>query len=925
MKNVIQILLCGSLACFAMIFSPRTSAITGIYDLYGGEHLEITRTPFNPLPGEGIKQLINRLGVTYNEIETKIDLIPGIFDDYLEIELLEAHCPIILFSSDFGPTGTIIDEPGYYIFCDDIEWDAEDSSSLITTVTSHVTIDLNYHTILQTSTAIGTTGITIDPDVHDVTIKQGTIADFDQYGIYVDSTSGFGCYHLRIDQVRIENTEDHGIYLQGNIDSEIHDCWVSNCSVTRAGNNSLELEYCRDIYFTDCDFNNNDAYGARADECTKLYFLNCHFNDNEAIGANIEDSDTCLFDNCTFNNNSSEIADVYGIFYDEGKGVVIKNCCAIGNTSIGSNYCFGMDLQGGGIVINCLALNNSSENQICRGIRSFFEKISGCRAIGNKATGSGNCYGLEVAGSNQFMYECKALSNFADINQGASGIGIYITGSSVIVQNCSSFSNGTDGIQNDTANTIITGCVAGNNLTNFGGIYPPHFAKRNQLGNHWQIGEQENISLETAGIDEVGCVVYLNAEAIEPGGYTITKPGHYILCDDVTFNNDSVTAFSIECNFVTLDLNGKSISGTLDTVISVTPEVHDIAIMNGSFSGFDNYGIFVDEDCHHINIEYINMSNSSCNSAIKFNGSSGKEIHDCSINWCRITELSLLTQTGRAPLIHFIYCSDIGVSNSSFNFNTSVDDASILYQENSNKCRYIDCHFNNNSTSSGNELDIVNLNQSNSNLFERCLFNNNYSDDDGSIMYAVGTGTIIRECTINNNTTVLGFNGIFINGDGNYIERCLIGKNISFGPSGRALRGIQVSSSSEGNIISSCCIQANDAPNGANCYGIQIIGDNNAILGCKTLYNSASSGALAIGIAIDSSADKTTVDQCTCLGNTDSGIYNDGTNSIIVGNDAGNNFTDFSGSPGAYAVSYCMTGSTVPQPAYRYDNAEFTL
>ncbi|TET05747.1 hypothetical protein E3J79_04385, partial [Candidatus Dependentiae bacterium] len=65
---------------------------------------------FTPLAGEGIKQLILRLGDTANQIETKIPNLPDL-SELIEIQAAEAHCSTILYASDFGTSGTVIDQP----------------------------------------------------------------------------------------------------------------------------------------------------------------------------------------------------------------------------------------------------------------------------------------------------------------------------------------------------------------------------------------------------------------------------------------------------------------------------------------------------------------------------------------------------------------------------------------------------------------------------------------------------------------------------------------------------------------------------------------------------------------------------------------------------------------------------------------------
>jgi len=925
--------------------------LSGIHDLPTNESLNIYRTPFNPLPGEGVKQLVYRLGTTYNEIESKLDtlLTTSFWQDYLEIEQVQSHCPTILYASDFGTSGTTIDQPGYYILCGDVAWTAADNMSAITTATNHVTIDLNNHAIYQTNkgSVSNVNGITINQGIHDVTIKNGTLSDFTTYGI----TGTRDNKNITIENVLIENPGDGGINFNPVSASGCIGLTISNCMVNGSGAFGLSLGFCSDVGIINCSFIQNTNKGlfvgsvSGGHACSKCRFVNCHFDNNNYWGAGIYDSQEILFDSCTFNKNE-KIGLKFSRITGTCEGIIVQNCQAIGNTYSGGDYAAGFDTFGtiSGIVFkNCVA--NCNESSISYGLGFWLYQSQECRieqciAENNKGT---QAYGIFVSESAQdnLIIDCKTNNNNATTPTLGYGIKVESDSDNTTIENCEAFSNSGYGISNESPTSIITGCVSGNNGTaSFGGTNGTHYARRNKFGNHFEIGEQENIALETSGINEVGCVTYLDAAATGTIGYAIQTPGHYILCEDLKITC-SVSVLSIESDFVTLDLNGKAIT-CASTMIDVESGHHDIIIKNGKFLDFCSYGIYVSPNCHHIDIENVDMSRSNtiCHSAIRFNGTGGNEIHDCTIKNCRVTEITTRSN-GKVMILN--YCNDIQIIDSHFNHNTYTDGItpfpavySVISLNNSDKCQFINCQFNDNkSTDKDLDLYSISLLGSDSVLIDRCTFNNNISKKKwyGIACYTalsskyLTNGSIIRNSVFNNNIATTNLTGIYLpsptsgNNRGNVIESCLISNNSA----GSMLYGIYleppfVTDSANGNIISNCCIRANNA--GTTCYGINIGGEYNAIIGCEITYNT---GTTAYGINITTTCSQTLVQDCVSFGNTTAGIYNDGTNSIIIGCDAANNGSDYAGTPGALAVSFYKTGYTVPQPTYRYDNAEFTL
>jgi len=890
---------------------------TDDYDFSYLLHGPIYRGEYTPTAGEGIKQLLNRLGETANQIETKALNLPDI-SELLELEYVQLHCATILYASDFETTGTIIDAPGYYILCDDIEYAGTGDAIMVRS--SHVTIDLNTHAIYATGSA--SKGIYIDSTttaLHNIVVKNGTIANFSSNGLKVQSSVSPGFSNLQLDSVKFENNSQYNILLNGDSGSEISNCRVSNCTTTGASLSGMYMNYCQDFVVVYSNFNNNSQDGVETSGlATKCYFECCVFNDNGLRGVDIKsDSQTCAWIDCMFNNNDRRGIELNGNSGRTHSGFIFRNCIA-NNSKIGFDITNGT----GGILTNCTSINNIRIDFECAGVLLTDCSsclLEGCVSSANQNNSTSGCFGILLRQSTEtaqdnILIQCSADGNNNAGSGGSVGIEIGDNVKNTVVSGCSAFSNSGTGISNNntdlTSPTIIIGCVAGNNQTNFGGQTPAHYARRDRLGSHWQTGAQENIALETDGVNDVGCIIYLDQDAFP---LTIDQPGHYILCDDITIS--SGTAVTINTDFVLFNLNGKSISGTFSDGFTIGTGQHDIVIKNGSLSGFSNNGMSIGAGCYHIDIENLDISNTSCVYGMQFAGIDANGIHNCSIKNCRLTELTATN------ILSFSYCYDCQVNKSYFNSNTTT--GPVVSLNNAHKSQFIDCQFNDNNI---NADELIYLSYADSTIFDHCTFNNNQSEQNFNCITFYNThGCLIKNSTFNNNTSQANFAALSfrLNSSGNTVESCFISNS-----TGSTIAG-GIALQSPNNHIEKCFIQAVLAGSGA--YGIASahgiggsLANNNSILSSEIFdINSSGNGS---GIDINNSVENTLVKDCLLFNNTTYGINNDGTDSIIIGCAAGNNGTaNYGGTLGAAALNLYMTGTDVAQTVYKYDNVEFVL
>lgn len=85
-----------------------------------------------------------------------------------------------------GTKGFVISKPGNYCLAEDIHFNPKtDTTSAIKIRASNVNLDLNGHTIVQENDKINNSGIIICPNLTNITVTNGTIAEFGALGIRV--------------------------------------------------------------------------------------------------------------------------------------------------------------------------------------------------------------------------------------------------------------------------------------------------------------------------------------------------------------------------------------------------------------------------------------------------------------------------------------------------------------------------------------------------------------------------------------------------------------------------------------------------------------------------------------------------------------------------------------------------------------------
>jgi hypothetical protein len=244
--------------------------------------------------------------------------------------------PADAFSVTIGPnvvlpaipcTGLFIGGPGYYTLPDDQVYSPCGTSPAITIASSDVTLDLSGYTLSQVDKSVsGIVGIFVQPNVQNITIKNGTVELFSASGLLIGDFSG------SVTNVNILNINS---YLNG-------DQSLVYTFFTQTG--GMGMLNCKNTVIEDSNFNQNVGNGMAAAFCTNLTINNCHFDQNTwcnqqfflghvdpsqnwafAWGAVILFGNDVKITNSTFNDTSSQKSS-NGIVLAFGSRTVIDSC-----------------------------------------------------------------------------------------------------------------------------------------------------------------------------------------------------------------------------------------------------------------------------------------------------------------------------------------------------------------------------------------------------------------------------------------------------------------------------------------------------------------------------------------------------------------------------------------------------------------------
>ena len=396
-----------------------------------------------------------------------------------------------------GLSGTyVISTPGTYVLSDTIPSIAA-TGHVISITTSNVILDFSGLSITLTAGS-GTliNGITIAPNLSNIVIRNGTIANMNGNGILVES----GCLNVKLEDLTITSCTTTGVNFSGSSTASISGCSMENCQIQQCNGNTadtygLKLSFCD--YFTakNCSFTANTAsttshncYGFYACSCKCGTVIQSDAQGNSATlvaaGFYLDSDCSCfLFKDCIAQMNSSTaitaVGKAYGFYETTTHNNRFENCISTNNFAYAFAAGFYLQNCSYNYWLRCTAQNNIitgasgatgafgfiCDTATCEG--NIFDQ---CTASGNK--GSTTLTSLGCGFSLDNSVSCTIKNCFSQANDGASGtgIGIYVKTGAVrcciqnntIIANTSSTLGKAYGIW-DTSNpstTLMTGNFA---------------------------------------------------------------------------------------------------------------------------------------------------------------------------------------------------------------------------------------------------------------------------------------------------------------------------------------------------------------------------------------------------------------------------------------------------------------------------------
>ncbi|OQA34153.1 MAG: hypothetical protein BWY54_00881 [Candidatus Dependentiae bacterium ADurb.Bin331] len=285
----------------------------------------------------------------------------------------------------------IFDTPGTYKYGAGFNGSPTDpNDSLFIISSSNIVLDLGDGTFGQQvgNTVPGFKLIVINPNLSNVIIRNGKIANLTSNGIYVND----GCSQVTFENLTLDSCTDAGIFCEG--------------ITTGTGLSNLTI---RDCSFSNVLSTSGSAYGLRVKNCSRLSMENCLFEGTKQLV-----------------NLASR-----GISFENVSAFQITNSKALGQLGVGTAIGFNFDSSSDGLMDNCICYFNiaaaGDSNSLGSGF--FFNNcsrlwVANCQGVGNGAL-AGRGAGFSSTNGSQNIIEKSIAQN----NNGfASAVGYMLDG-----------------------------------------------------------------------------------------------------------------------------------------------------------------------------------------------------------------------------------------------------------------------------------------------------------------------------------------------------------------------------------------------------------------------------------------------------------------------------------------------------------------
>jgi hypothetical protein len=319
--------------------------------------------------------------------------------------------------------GIVITSPGTYTLSGDTTWTPSGTTtSAITIQSSNVTLDLGGYTLTASisDNSIQTTGILVGAGpLENITIKNGTVASFTEYGIQARQVCGLNISGITVTGLSMNNlgirlATPTGIFVGLSLNVGISNCNVTQTNITTDSGAGIQLISTNLATVTNCAASslvNNDGsmqgfsyvgcgYVTTTD-CTATSFQT-HFGSNIATPGH-----TCIGFIPTFCQNLSFV-----------------NCAATGMTGC-CDDCHGMSV----FLSAAVTVSGFQASQIVDGVNVTTHSQSGAKATGLEV--------YSLGGTGVSVSDC-VVSNVKAINpEDLQAAGYSAWGSTIEFQRCS--------------------------------------------------------------------------------------------------------------------------------------------------------------------------------------------------------------------------------------------------------------------------------------------------------------------------------------------------------------------------------------------------------------------------------------------------------------------------------------------------------
>ncbi|OQA36322.1 MAG: Lactonase, 7-bladed beta-propeller [Candidatus Dependentiae bacterium ADurb.Bin331] len=278
----------------------------------------------------------------------------------------------------------IISQPGKYKLGDNYQAVPAITGPIIQITASGVELDLGDYIINQNNDTTGVTGISIDPGLTDVTIKNGIIRNATLTGITINQN----CSRIVLENITCESCQTNGIVLNGGAgaitDCQILDCRLLNCCSIATPGNALSVNQGNNITVENCIISGinttNSINCVSLSPCTFSTFNNILIQSNISsgllIGMFVAGSSGNKFSNIFIKNNAGTNGFTGNVVVNSNHNIY-TNCAVIGNSATSASAS-GFDIT------SCANLNANN-------CKSLFNTSAASDAIGFRIAASSVC------------------------------------------------------------------------------------------------------------------------------------------------------------------------------------------------------------------------------------------------------------------------------------------------------------------------------------------------------------------------------------------------------------------------------------------------------------------------------------------------------------------------------------------------------